>query len=195
MPPSELDDLARILIDDGHAVADDFLDAAATAELAGCAAARHERGEFRPARIGAAQLRPDIRGDSICWLGEPLWPAERAVLERIENLRLALNRAAFLGLFDFEAHYARYPPGAGYAPHVDQPHGAAQRRVSLVLYLNHEWQPAAGGELCLHGADGMDQRIEPRGGRLVAFMTAGREHAVLPATRIRWSLTGWLRSR
>ena len=58
-----------------------------------------------------------------------------------------LNREAFLGLFELEMHYAWYPPGAGYARHIDQPHGSGQRRVSLVLYLNRRWRAGDGGEL------------------------------------------------
>ena len=80
-------------------------------------------------------------------------PAERLLLEELEQLRLELNREAFLGLFELELHYAWYPPGAGYARHVDQPRGGTQRQVSLVLYLNAEWQPLAGGALRIFDAD------------------------------------------
>jgi SM-20-related protein len=37
--------------------------------------------------------------------------------------------------------------------------------------------------------------IEPLGGRLVCFLTAGREHEVLPAGRERLSISGWFRAR
>jgi SM-20-related protein len=41
--------------------------------------------------------------------------AEQRVRLALEELRLVMNRRLALGLFEFEAHYALYPPGAGYA--------------------------------------------------------------------------------
>jgi SM-20-related protein len=168
------------------------------AALAGCARARHARGEFAAARIGrgrAAQRQAQIRGDAICWLAEPLFPAEVRLLSVLESLRLAVNREAALGLFELELHYARYPAGARYERHVDQPCGQVDRQVSLALYLNADWQAAQGGALRLFDADGGFRDTAPLGGRLVAFLTQGQEHAVLPATRERWSLSGWFRRR
>ncbi len=138
---------------------------------------------------------PVVRGDRTCWLGEPLLAAEQALLLEFERLRLELNRSLFLGLFDLEVHYAWYAPGAGYARHVDQPHGRSDRRVSLILYLNENWDELAGGELQLYDASGGCRQIEPLAGRLVCFLTAGREHAVRPARRDRFSVTGWFRAR
>ena len=192
------DGLVRSLCEDGVCVQDGFLAAAELTGLAASAEARFARGEFAPARIGApteTQRRKEIRGDSICWLAAPLSAAETALLARIEALRLALNREATLGLFDLELHYARYAPGAVYARHLDQPHDREHRRVSLVLYLNADWPDAAGGALRLYDADARYRDIAPRGGRLVLFSSASREHEVLAADRVRWSLTGWLRTR
>jgi SM-20-related protein len=163
-----------------------------------CAQARQARGDFAAARVGSgadAQRREDIRGDFTCWLREPLYPAERSLLDRLEGLRLELNREATLGLFELELHYARYPPGAGYARHVDQPLGTTQRQVSLVLYLNADWQPADGGVLRLHDSDDRTLDIQPVGGRLVCFLTPGRVHEVLTARRERLSISGWFRGR
>jgi len=122
-------------------------------------------------------------------------PAERELMLAFEELRLALNRAGYLGLFDAELHYARYAPGAAYARHVDQPQGRAQRRVSLALYLNDAWEAHEGGELVIFGAAASRREIEPIGGRLVCFRTALREHEVLPARRVRLSISGWFRTR
>jgi SM-20-related protein len=138
--------------------------------------------------------RDEIRGDDTCWLEEPLFEAERLLLADMEQLRLELNREAYLGLFDLEMHYAWYPPGAGYARHVDQLRGREDRLVSVVIYLNESWIPADGGQLRLFDAHSA-RDVEPVAGRLVAFVTAGREHAVLPTQRDRLSLTGWFRRR
>jgi SM-20-related protein len=163
-----------------------------------CAKLRRERGDFEAARIGgegSLQRREDIRGDATCWIVPPLLAAEQALLEELERLRSELNTQAWLGLFELELHYAWYPPGAGYARHVDQPQGRAQRQVSLVLYLNEGWTAAAGGELRIFDAAGGHRDIEPIAGRLVCFLTPGREHAVLATRHDRLSITGWFRTR
>lgn len=186
------------ITEDGVSVRDEFLTRAEVRALAECAELRRGRGDFSAARIGgerSLQRREEIRGDSICWITAPLLPAERALLERLERLRLQLNAEAYLGLFDLELHHAWYPAGAAYRRHVDQPRGRAQRQVSLVLYLNQRWAPAAGGELRIFDAAGGHRDIEPVGGRLVCFVTPGREHEVLPARRDRLSVSGWFRSR
>jgi SM-20-related protein len=183
---------------DGISVRDRFLVPAQIRSLLECASLRRARGDFGAARIGSEQSlqrREDIRGDSICWIAVPLMPAEQTLLEELERLRLELNHAALLGLFELELHYAFYPPGAEYARHVDQPRGRAQRKVSLVLYLNEGWTAAAGGELRIFDAAGCHRDIEPIAGRLVCFLTPGREHAVLPTLCDRLSISGWFRAR
>ena len=183
---------------DGISVRDQFLPAWQVRALADCARVRRARGDFGAARIGSGrslQRREDIRGDSICWITPPLWPAEQALLEQLEQLRFELNREAGLGLFELELHYAWYPPGTGYARHIDQPQGREQRRVSLIMYLNEDWTPAAGGELRIFGEADSHRDIEPLAGRLVCFLTQGREHAVLPTQRDRLSISGWFRTR
>jgi len=186
------------LTSSGISVRDRFIASAQIHDLLQCAHARQARGDFAPARIGAqahAQRREEIRGDFTCWLREPLYPAEHSLLHQLEELRLELNREAYLGLFSLELHYARYPPGAGYARHVDQPFGTTLRQVSLVLYLNVDWEPPDGGLLRLHETDDRAVDIEPVGGRLVCFLTPGRVHEVLPARRERLSISGWFRGR
>jgi SM-20-related protein len=183
---------------DGIAIQDQFLAPPQIQSLAQCAHLRRARGDFSAARVGGAQTlqrREEIRGDSTCWMIEPLLSAEAVLLAHFERLRLQLNRAAHLGLFELELHYAWYPPGAGYARHVDQPLGRAQRQVSLLLYLNDGWAPADGGQLRIFDAADRHRDIEPIAGRLVCFLTPGRAHAVLPTRRDRLSVTGWFRAR
>ncbi|MGK7297267.1 MAG: 2OG-Fe(II) oxygenase [Candidatus Wenzhouxiangella sp. M2_3B_020] len=139
------------------------------------------------------QLDRDVRRDWIFWLNRSS-PVQAAFLEACGRLRLALNRRLFLGLFEFEAHLALYPEGAFYRRHHDSFRGAANRMVSLVLYLNSDWQPGDGGELVLYDPDGgVLSRIEPRAGALVLFMSEEIEHEVLPTARPRASVAGWFR--
>jgi len=179
-------------------IRDQFLARPLVRGLEDCARERRTRGDFAPARIGidrTLQRRGDIRGDFTCWITSPLFPAEQVLLDELERLRLELNRRCFLGLFELELHYAWYPPGTGYARHVDQPRGREQRKLSLVLYLNEGWARGAGGELRFYEAAAGVRDIEPIAGRLVCFLTAGCEHAVLPTLRERLSISGWFRAR
>jgi SM-20-related protein len=184
--------------DQGFGIADNFISHKTVVRLRACADLRAIRGEFKPASIGggsARQRRTDIRSDLTCWLNEPLYPAEAEVRRLLEQVRLGLNRELILGLFDVEIHYALYPPGAAYARHVDQPSGSEERQLTFALYLNLDWDASGSGELRLYDAGEPVADIEPRGGRLVCFLTPGREHEVLPAKRARMALTGWFRSR
>ena len=195
---SGADQLSEGLREEGIAVRDRFLGASLLAALYECAVVRRARGDFLPARIGAGRelrRRADIRGDSICWLEEPLFPAEQELLALMEEMRRDLNRMLFLDLEDVEQHYACYPAGAGYARHVDQPRGRGGRRLSSVVYLNEHWRETDGGLLRCAADGGGFRAIEPKGGRLVLFLTEGREHEVLPAARERLSITGWFLGR
>jgi SM-20-related protein len=157
-------------------------------------------GAFRAAGVGAAHRRlPELRGDHIVWLdGVAASPAQRGVLERLETLRLELNRECLLGLFELEAHFAVYPPGAAYPTHVDRLRDDDARALSIVLYLNADWRAEDGGALRLYlEAPGRAPYADllPRGGTLVAFLAERFAHEVLPARRERVSLTGWFRRR
>jgi SM-20-related protein len=159
---------------------------------------RRERaaGAFRPAGFGpGARLDRAVRGDEILWLdpaaaGGP----RRDVLDRLERLRLAANRELQLGAIELELHFAVYPPGSGYARHVDRFRDDDARVLSLVLYLNEDWGDADGGELRLY-ADRETVDVPPHGGTLVAFLADRFAHEVLPARRERLSLAGWFRRR
>ncbi len=46
-----------------------------------------------------------------------------------EAIRIALHRGLFLGVVDFEGHFAVYPPGTFYKPHIDR-HRETQDRIA-----------------------------------------------------------------
>lgn len=196
------EDLCAALAERGYAVAEGFLGREEVSALRAEALRHRGAGELRAARVGrGAHARRDasVRGDEIRWLdAETASAPERALLERFEALRLALNRGLFLGLVELEAHYARYAPGAGYARHLDRFRDDDARAISLVLYLNEDWRAEDGGALRLFaGADAVDPLLEvaPRAGRLVALRSERVHHEVAPARRERWSIAGWLRRR
>ena len=158
-------------------------------------------GAFREAGIGhLAERREEVRGDEILWLGETVQApeAERLFREEFAALQRAINAETFLGLDEFEGHYAAYPPGAVYARHLDRFREENQRVVSLVLYLNEAWAAEDGGELRLYTDVQTEMpvaTIQPRDGTLVCFLSERMPHEVLAARRTRLSLTGWFRRR
>jgi SM-20-related protein len=182
----------------GWSEQDNFLPPDLTLSLAQECAALEASGTFASARIsqGAARsLQPDIRGDRIHWLEAGQSDACDRYLAIMETLRVALNRGLFLGLEEYETHFAFYAPGDSYRQHRDQFRHDDSRTVSVVVYLNADWLPEHGGELRLH-PEGLSKRdISPVGSRIVVFLSADMLHEVLPATRDRLSLTGWFRRR
>jgi SM-20-related protein len=197
-----LDSIAEALATQGWSVARQFVSADLARELGEEARTLLDAGALRPAGVGtgkSARIEPTVRGDQIVWL-DPLTatPAQRDCLEALEALRQTLNRELQLGVFEFEGHFAAYPPGASYRRHRDRPAGSQARVVSCVLYLNHDWRTEDGGQLRLYldeSGEGDHRDVLPQGGTLVSFLSQRFWHEVLPATRARLSLTGWFRRR
>ena len=158
-----------------------------------------ERQRFQPARIGRGAERQQfdaVRGDVICWLedGDGI---DHAYLVWMEKLRSGLNEALYLGLFDYECHYAIYCAGAGYARHSDVLNGHRNRVLSTVFYLNEDWQLGDGGELVLFapGGDAIIDTVNPTFGKMIIFLSESFPHAVLTACKQRRSIAGWFRVR
>lgn len=194
------DRLIDTLADAGWCVLPGFLSEAETAELRTECLQAHAAGTFHAAGVGrgAAQVRTEVRGDHVLWIDESeAAPALRALLARFEALRLAVNQALYLGLFDLETHFAVYPPGAGYQRHLDRFRDDDRRSLTVILYLNAaDWRETDGGLLRFWpdpAAAPLD--ILPAGGTLVTFLSDRFWHEVLPAKRQRLSLTGWFRRR
>ncbi|MET0331928.1 MAG: 2OG-Fe(II) oxygenase [Dyella sp.] len=191
-----IDHAAHALANEGWCTLTDFLPAEPTRALADECLALQYAHQLRPARVGAAHVSTAMRGDQTHWF-EPtaLSEPQRVFAARIDALRCALNQRLMLGLVDSEAHYAVYPPGAGYARHLDCLRGSDARVLSTVFYLNTDWHEHEGGALRLYLADGSHRDIYPRAGTLAMFLSAQFEHEVLPATRARTSIACWLRQR
>lgn len=123
--------------------------------------------------------------------------ADHAYLAWMESLRVGLNSVLFLGLFDYECHYAIYLAGSGYAKHSDVLHGARNRVLSTVFYLNERWQAGDGGELRLFDPSGASAiaTVSPRFGTMILFLSESFPHEVLLANNKRRSIAGWFRVR
>nr|WP_231701642.1 2OG-Fe(II) oxygenase [Halopseudomonas salegens] len=196
--PEPFQVVADDLVARGWSVLADSLPDALVAQLAGQCRALWQADDLTPAAIGRGseqQVVPERRGDYTRWLDDcPPHAAQDDYLLWMDVLRLTLNRSLFLGLDTFETHYALYPPGAGYERHLDRFQDNPLRTVSVVSYLNQQWQPGDGGELRLYLPEGV-RDVAPRAGTLVVFLSDLIEHEVLPARCDRASLVGWFRRR
>jgi SM-20-related protein len=122
-------------------------------------------------------------------------PPQLAIyLERIDQLRQHLNKSLFLSLLDFEIHLTVYPVGSYYKRHLDQFKKDDRRKLSVICYLNEGWKSEHGGQLRIYHQEGEKEYL-PIAGRLICFRSDRLEHEVLPATRERLSLTGWMLDR
>lgn len=185
------------LIQRGWAVLPDYLDRDLVAGLRQEVEALHEQGVLRRAGIGRHhdfQRDFSIRRDKTHWL-DGSTPIQQRYLDQMEALRQAINQKLFLGLFDFEAHFALYEPGDFYRTHLDAFRGRSNRVLSVVSYLNFDWREADGGQLNLYDPSG-DQlvaQVAPHAGTLVCFLSEEVPHEVLPARSRRYSIAGWFR--
>ncbi len=191
-------ELINTLVERRWAVLPDFFSPTLVAALRQELHQHARQDHLHPARIGKGEQetrRKEIRGDAILWL-DGSTPDQRCVLDILEMLKQGLNRELFLGLDSLECHFAVYPPGTGYQKHLDSFQNNNYRRVTVVTYLNDDWQPAHGGELAIYDRDdALLAMVAPRAGTLVCFMSEDFPHAVLPTAIERLSIAGWFRVR
>jgi len=150
--------------------------------------------DFKAAGIGRhqdSQLNKQIRKDKTLWLTGNS-PAQANFMALTDELRLEVNRNFFLGLFDYECHYAKYEIGDFYQKHLDAFKGKSNRVFTTVCYLN---TPDAGGELLIYekDSDKAIARVAPKAGTLVVFESERFPHEVLAAESERYSIAGWFR--
>lgn len=197
---SDGDDVfARIcdaIADKGYIVLKDgFSESLLTELLTNLTRLDHEH--FKPAGIGrAGDFHHDtlVRKDHIFWLDKSMVFAT-PYFRWAEQLRARLNQRLFIGLFDYESMLAHYPEGAFYQRHMDAFDKTSNRKLTTILYLNPNWDPADGGQLLIYpkGGDVAIETVVPTLGTLVIFLSEEFPHEVLPAARSRFSLTGWFR--
>ena len=189
--------IADALAADGYSIIQQALPDPLVAALAERATSCAEQN-YAPAGIGRQidkQHNVAIRNDAIRWI-ERDNDIDAQYLNWMETLRRELNARLYLGLFDFESHYAHYAPGAFYKKHVDAFRGQSNRIISTVLYLNKNWPAIQGGHLCIYSRHDAAQKIVeilPEYGRFVIFLSADFPHEVMPATTDRYSIPGWFR--
>lgn len=147
---------------------------------------------LKSAGIGSQAIRhSEIRNDSIFWLEKEQTEFSDSYLQFFESIKNTLNENLYLGIKSHEVHYAKYPQGGFYKPHLDNFQGKNKRVVTVITYLNQNWHPQDGGVLKLHLPEGIKE-IQPKAGSMIAFISEQILHEVAPSFKERHSLTGWL---
>ena len=191
----KLNMLAVGLAEQGYAVIDHFLLPDEVQTILQLDEFQNGLLQFKKAGIGQQQekqINESIRGDYIQWIDRNTAPPPLQVyLEKLNTLMGFVNQTLYLSLKDYEVHLTQYPPGTFYKRHLDQFKKDDHRKLSAICYLNPNWKTMEGGQLRLY-LQNKTEDVLPEAGRLVCFRSDLLEHEVLPATRPRLSLTGWL---
>ncbi len=196
--PQRLAPLVDALVAQGWFVGEALIDAELCQALFAEVSQLAELDALAAAGIGRGSehhLRRDIRGDAIHWLDRESL-AQRRYLAAMSELQQSLNQALYLGLFEFEAHFAHYPPGSFYKTHLDSFQGRANRVVSTVLYLNPGWPADGGGEMAIYASRDSQRevaRVRPEAGTFACFLSETVPHEVLATRLPRASIAGWFR--
>lgn len=191
-------DLVDALVEQGWYVGEDFIAPDLCRDLNRELAILADRDVLETAGIGRGrehEHRRDIRGDTIHWLDRQS-AAQRRYLDAMGELQRIINRTLFLGLFEYEAHFARYAAGTFYKRHLDSFRGRANRVLSTVCYLNADWPADGGGEMVLYDPDHPERelvRVHPEAGTFACFLSETLPHEVLPTRLPRASIAGWFR--
>ncbi|MFN6945993.1 MAG: 2OG-Fe(II) oxygenase [Cytophagaceae bacterium] len=197
-----LNTLSNELYEKGYSVLENFLSLNEIHLLRNELTAHFEHGHFKKAGIGNrnnTSIKEEIRGDFIKWIdrNDQVFQNHPFFIN-LQKISDHFNQTFFLGLVDLEMHFAIYPSGAGYQRHSDQFKNDSGRKISVVCYLNYDWQEENGGHLKIYlpQQDGSEEVISvlPKGGTLVVF-DSSIEHEVAPANRERCSITGWFLNR
>jgi len=191
----KLSQVADGIAETGYAVIDDFLSPEEVNSILQLDEFKTGLLQFKKAGIGQKQekqINEAIRGDYIEWIDRTAArPPLQAYLTKLNELISFVNQTLFLSLKDYEVHMTIYPAGAYYKKHLDQFKKDDHRKLSVICYLNKNWKVEEGGQLRIYR---QEESIDvlPVAGRLVCFRSDLLEHEVLPSTRNRLSLTGWM---
>ncbi|EGQ8540688.1 2OG-Fe(II) oxygenase [Vibrio parahaemolyticus] len=184
--------LIDVLATDGYYIWDDFLSEEEVTQLRDCIP-----DNWKKARIGRnddVTRIESIRSDKIQWLKPAMGQPIANYLSKMEEIRQEVNRHFFLGLFEYEAHFAKYEKGDFYQKHLDCFKGNENRRLTTVFYMNESWSEEDAGELVVYDLNDKEiATIPPRGGRLLVFLSEQFPHEVLPTNAERFSIAGWFR--
>ncbi|WP_219222609.1 2OG-Fe(II) oxygenase [Pedobacter antarcticus] len=152
---------------------------------------------LKDAGTGNAQISNKdklVRSDQIHWLDRSHENiSEQQFFILMDKFILYLNSTCYTGITGYEFHYTLYEKGSFYKTHLDQFNNNQSRKYSMIIYLNENWIPEDGGELCIHHPEKEQQLISPDNRKGVFFKSNELPHEVLISHRSRMSITGWLK--
>ena len=181
------------LVDNGYIVVEDALDKNVPKELHAYA---KNLTTFKQAGISATNalhLDQSKRRDKTKWLDADQG-VQSKYLDFCSGLQTYLNRSLYLGLNNYESHFAMYEEGDFYETHVDAFKNSKNRVVTTVYYLNEKWQKSDGGELIIYNEENeFLKKVTPTANTLVVFLSEKFPHEVLASKKTRFSIAGWFR--
>ncbi|KAJ3129628.1 Egl nine 3 [Nowakowskiella sp. JEL0407] len=210
------DEVIHQLRSNGFTVIDDFLSYYEESvkdtdivEVIGACNESLENSSLLPAAIGYGVTRhidKSVRGDSTRLFSNADLdlPADHvtATMNKLRNRMLSLVPSLSTHLLPPNTALTpkglqlAYYPGNGehYHAHRDSSPLNPDRRITILLYVNKDWNKGDGGELRLHFPDKSVFDIEPIANRLIIFRS-DLLHQVLPTNAARFAVTMWLYTR
>ncbi len=188
----QLEKIVEEVYANGYSIQPDYFDTETVLQL--LTTFSNLQSQLKKAAIGNQDIKTvntSIRSDKIVWLNgdeENL----KAVYDWMDELQLMLNRRCYLGINNREFHFAKYDIGDFYKKHKDAFSNSAERKITILIYLNQNWKKKHEGELALYANDA-EIKVSPKAGTLVVF-ESHLEHEVLPSNAERISFTGWLKN-
>ena len=181
------------LVDDGYIIIDNALPPELTQELLEFAKAQNSYTKAGISSSSAFHIDKERRRDSTLWLNEDN-DIQSKYLLWTDGLKSYLNQELYLGLSYFETHFSVYEKGDFYEKHIDTFKNYKNRVVTVVYYLNENWNKDDGGELVIYDKNNtLLTKVLPYGNRMIVFMSEKFPHEVLPAKDTRYSIAGWFR--
>jgi len=178
-------------------ISDDFISDSLAFNLKEHLLSLYQNNELKLAGVGNKDNLVEnklSRNDVIYWLDRVHNNEfENSFLDIIDQFVIHLNSTCFTNIKSYEFHYALYEKDSFYTKHVDQFKNNDGRKFSMIMYLNKDWVPSDGGELCIHHPDRL-QNISPNNKKSVFFQSNELEHEVLITNVPRLSITGWLKN-
>jgi len=185
--------ITEALVNDGYIIIDDALPPKLTQRLLTFA---KQQNSYTKAGISASSdfhIDKERRSDNTLWLDEDDGLQSEYLLWT-NGLKSYLNQSLYLGLSYFETHFAIYEKGDFYEKHLDTFKNFKNRVVTVVYYLNEDWNESNGGELVIYDKeDKYLTKVTPNGNKMIIFMSEKFPHEVLPAKTKRYSIAGWFR--
>lgn len=212
-------DTIRGLMERGYGYQDDFMEDSVTNDVFNELEYLDHDGKLVEVQ---QQKMTGRRTDRIYWLTYEALDREKQpglsqLLKQMISIPFELNKKCSLYLQASSSfQVACYPRGGFYKKHVDGGYDDLNngRKITAIFYPNKSWCSENEGQLRMFkrqlnpyqlakaenqvdgaaesGPDEEEEKIEPRGGRLVLFRSRDMPHEVLPCKRKRYGISLWL---